>query len=221
VSTNKLLARLSGADAKLLEPYLERVELPVRKQLQAPNRRVERIYFLESGLASIVVGGEHPIEIGIIGREGMTGISVLLGNSHRVLYEAYMQIAGEGRHLPAHRLCEAIAESATLHMVFLRYVHDFLTQTMQTAAANGRSKIEERLARWLVMAQDRLDGNEVKLTHDVLAVMLGVRRSGVTTALHELEHKGLIVLRRSLIVIIDRAGLEEACNGAYVPPDHD
>jgi len=221
VSTNKLLARLSRADARLLEPHLEPVVLPVRKQLQAANKRVERVYFLESGIASIVANGDNPIEVGMIGREGMTGVSVVLGNGDRVPHEVYMQIAGNGVHLPADRLREAIAKSVTLHQIMLRFVHAFLTQTTQTALANGRSRIEERLARWLLMAQDRVDGNELKLTHEFLAVMLGVRRSGITTALQELERKGLIAHRRSFVTIMDREGLEETSNGTYVPPnDH-
>jgi hypothetical protein len=186
VSTNKLLARLSRADAQLLEPHLSPIELPVRKQLQAAN---------------------------------MTGASVVLGNGDRVPHEVYMQVAGRGVHLPADRLREAIAKSVTLHQVLLRYVHDFLMQTTQTAMANGRGKIEERLARWLLMAQDRIDGNELRLTHEFLAVMLGVPRSGITTALQELERKGLIVHLRSVINITDREGLEETSNGAYFPPN--
>ena len=110
----------------------------------------------------------------MIGRDGMTGVSVVLGNGDRVPHEVYIQVAGRGVHLPADRVREAIAKSVTLHQVLLRYVHDFLTQTTQTAMANGRGKIEERLARWLLMAQDRVDGNELRLTHEFLAVMLGV-----------------------------------------------
>jgi CRP-like cAMP-binding protein len=98
-------------------------------------------------------------------------------------------------------------------------VHDFLTQTTQTAMANGCGKIEERLARWLLMAQDRVDGNEIRLTNEFLAVMLGVRRSGITTALQELERKGLITHRRTVINITDREGLEESSDGAYLPPN--
>ena len=219
MSTNKLLARLSRADAQLLEPHLTPIELPVRKQLQAANRRVDWIYFPESDIASIVSNGTNPIEVGMIGREGMSGASVVLGNGDRVPHEVYMQIAGRGVHLPADRLREAIAKSVTLHLVLLRYVHDFLTQTTQTAMANGRGKIEERLARWLLMAQDRVDGNELTLTHEFLAVMRGVRRSGITTALQELERKGLIAHRRTVITIADREGLEESSNGAYLPPN--
>jgi CRP-like cAMP-binding protein len=155
----------------------------------------------------------------MIGREGMTGASVVLGDGDRAPHEVYMQIAGRGVHLPADRLREAIAKSVSLHQVLLRYVQAFLTQTTQTALANGRGKIEERLARWLLLAQDRVDGNELKLTHEFLAVMLGVRRSGITTALLELERKGLILHRRSIVIITDREGLEESTNGTYLPPN--
>jgi CRP-like cAMP-binding protein len=210
---------LSRADTRLFEDHLEAVELPVRKQLQAHNKKVEQVYFLDSGVASIVANGARAIEVGMIGREGMSGAAVLLGNGDRFPHEIYMQIAGRGQRLSAAKLREAIAASTSLHQVLLRYVHHFLAQTTQTALANGRSKIEERLARWLLMARDRLDGDKVPLTHEFLAVMLGVRRSGVTTALQELERKGLIAHRRSLITILDREGLEESCNGAYTRPN--
>ncbi len=96
----------------------------------------------------------------------------------------------------------------------LSYAHTFMVQTAQTALANGRSKIEERLARWLLMASDRVEG-ELPLTHEFLSVMLGVRRSGVTTALQELERTGLITHRRGFVTMLDREGLEETSNGTY------
>jgi CRP-like cAMP-binding protein len=219
LSSNELLARLSRADAQLLEPYLQAVDLPVRKQLQAARRRVEHVCFIDSGVASIVANGNHPIEVGMIGREGMTGTSVLLGDSDRVPHDIYMQVAGNGQYMPADRLREAIAKSPTLHGVLLRFVHVLLVQTTQTALANARGKIEERAARWLLIVHDRIEGEELALTHEFLSVMLGVRRSGVTTALHELERKGLIAHRRSFIAIPDREGLEESSNGTYFRPE--
>jgi CRP-like cAMP-binding protein len=95
-------------------------------------------------------------------------------------------------------------------------VQVFLRQPTETALANGRGKIEERLARWLLMAHDRVDGNEIALTHEFLSIMLGVRRSGVTIAVEELQRKGFIAHRRSLITIVDRKGLEHSSNGTYV-----
>jgi CRP-like cAMP-binding protein len=219
VSSNKLLSRLSRDDAQLFEPYLQAVDLPIRKQLHTAKRRVEHVYFIERGVASIVANGSHPIEVGMIGREGMIGTSVLLGNSGGMPYDIYMQVAGNGQQMPADRLREAVAKSPTLHQVLLRYVHAFIIQATQTALANGRGKIEERLARWLLMVHDRIDGDELTLTHEFLSIMLGVRRSGVTTALHELERKGLIEHRRSFIAIIDREGLEESSNGTYIRPE--
>jgi CRP-like cAMP-binding protein len=163
--SNKLLSRLSRADFQLLQPHLNAVDLPVRRQLQAHNKRIEHVYFIDSGVASVVANGQREIEIGMVGREGMTGVPVLLGNDERVPHETYMQISGHGQRLSAAHLREAVAASATLHHLLLRYVHNFLVQTTQTALANGRSKIKERLARWLLMAHDRIDGDDLVLTH--------------------------------------------------------
>jgi CRP-like cAMP-binding protein len=219
-SPNHILTRLSKADFRLLEPHLEAVDLPLRRQLAARNKRVVHVYFIESGIASVVAnGGETAIEVGLIGREGMTGPSVVMGNTDRIPHETYMQIAGHGQRIKAVQLREAIDTSVALHRVLLAYIHSFMSQTTQTALANGRSKIEERLARWLLMAHDRLDSDELPLTHEFLAIMLGVRRSGVTVALQELERKGLIAHRRSVLTIADRDGLEHSTNGTYSPPN--
>jgi CRP-like cAMP-binding protein len=103
-----------------------------------------------------------------------------------------------------------------MHERFLLYAHAFLLQTGYTAMANGRSKIEERLARWLLMADDRIDGDQLPLTHEFLSLMLGVRRSGVTTALQALERKRLISRKRGNILILHRKGLEKLSNGTYL-----
>lgn len=220
MSSNRILSRLSAADLSLLEPHLQAVDLPLRKQLVARNKRVEKVYFMESGFASVVANGDRNIEVGIIGREGMTGLSVVLGSNDRAAHETYIQSAGNGLRIAAGDLRTAIGASVALHHVLLRYAHAFMVQATQTALANGRSKIEERLARWLLMAADRVEG-ELKLTHEFLAIMLGVRRSGVTTALQGLEHAGLIAHRRGAITILDREGLEESANGAYFPPGNE
>jgi CRP-like cAMP-binding protein len=170
---------------------------------------------MENGFASVVAnGGQRDIEVGIIGREGMSGLSVVLGSDERPANETFIQSAGTGQRIAAGELRDAIGASVSLHKVMLRYAHTFLVQTSQTALANGRSKIEERLARWLLMAADRVEG-ELVLTHEFLSIMLGVRRSGVTTALQELERTGLISHRRGFITILDRDGLEEQSNGTY------
>jgi CRP-like cAMP-binding protein len=217
---NLILKRLSEADFALLEPHLESIDLPLRMTLETRNKRVEYVYFPERGLASVVANGSGKpgIEVGVIGREGMTGVSLVLGNGDRVPNETYMQMEGHGQRIRAEAMREAIDQSNALHRQLLHFVHAFLTQTTRTALANGRSKIEERLARWLLMACDRADGDELRLTHEFLSIMLGVRRSGVTTALQELERRSLITHKRSTITIIDRKALEKASNGAYLTP---
>lgn len=216
--SNRLLSALSEEDFGLLAPHLESVELPLRKMLERRDRKVTGIYFPESGFASVVAHGTsgQSIEVGLIGREGMTGLVVVL-HSDRPRHDTFMQAAGTGLCLTATHLRGAIDKSPSLHRSLLRYAHYFQTQTTETALANGRSKIEERLARWILMADDRVDGDELPLTHEFLSFMLGVQRSGVTVAVKALTGAGLISHRRSKITILDRAALEKHCNGTYSP----
>jgi CRP-like cAMP-binding protein len=214
-SPNRLLARLSPDEVGLLGPHLEAVDLPVRQQLENRNKPIEHVYFVEHGFASVVANGTgRSIEVGLIGREGMTGLAVVLGTD-RTPHDTFIQAAGDGQRISAAKLRSAMEQSPTLHRSFLRYGHAFVIQTAQTALANGRSKIEERLARWLLMAHDRLDGDEVPLTHEFLSVMLGVRRPGVTVALDLLEKQGLIRAKRGAVAILNRTGLRKISNGAY------
>ena len=213
---NLILSGLSEPDYGLIEARLEPIELPVRKVLERKDRKIAAVYFPESGFASVVAdGGKRPIEVGIIGREGMTGLPVVLGND-RNSNEVFMQVGGQGWCLKASGLRDAIEASVTLHRALLVYAHEFLQQTMRTAVANGRSKIEERLARWLLMADDRIDG-DIPLTQEFLAMMLGVRRPGVTVAFQALERRGVIARRRGRIAILDREALETLSNGTYLP----
>jgi CRP-like cAMP-binding protein len=217
-SPNHILSRLSRQDVRPLEAHLVDVDLPVKKQLVTRNKRIEDVYFIDAGIASVVADGSgKQIEIGLIGREGMTGLGVVMGND-RSPYDNYMQVAGKGRSISASKLRQADERSTALHRLIMKYTDAFLMQTAQTALANGRSKIEERLARWLLMAQDRLESDEIPLTHEFLAIMLGTQRPGVTVALHALERGGLITTRRSAITILDRKALEESSNGTYLAP---
>jgi CRP-like cAMP-binding protein len=218
--SNGILSRLSREDFALLEPNLEAVDLPVRKSLEMRKRRIDQVYFIEAGFASVVANGtsKPSIEVGIIGREGMTGLAIVLGND-RAQHATYIQVGGTGLRVSASNLRKAIDGSATLHRSMLHYAHAFLRQTTTTALANGRSKIEERLARWLLMADDRIDGEELPLTHEFLGLMLGTHRPGVTIALQALERKRLITTRRAGITILNRIALEKNSNGTYVPPD--
>ena len=221
MSANHLLSRLSRQHLALLEPHLASMDLPVRTSLEKRRRRIDYVYFIEAGFASVVAnGGNKPsIEVGIIGREGMTGLSVLMGGDDRATHETYMQAGGSGQRLPVAALRNAIAINHSLHQYLLRYAHSFLIQTATTVLANGRSKLEERLARWLLMADDRLDGGELPLTHEFLGLMLGTHRPGVTNAVSALEKAGLITTRRSKITIVDRKALEQISNGTYLPSD--
>jgi CRP-like cAMP-binding protein len=204
----------------MLKPHLTLVDLPVSTQLETANARIDLVYFLERGFASVVADGpgKRSIEVGIIGREGMTGLALVLGND-RSTHETYMQAAGSAQRISAARLRKAMDQSARLHRSLLRCAHAFLIQTAQTAVANGRSKLEERLARWLLMAQDRIDGPEIPLTHRFLAVMLGVHRPIVTVTVKALERKGLVSAGRQVITIVNRNGLVKMSNGAYLSVD--
>ena len=126
-----------------------------------------------------------------------------------------MQIRGSGFRIGLERLREATATSPTLMPILLRFVHVFMVQTASTVLANGRAHIPERLARWLLMAGDRVNEDAIELTHEFLATMLGVNRPGVTTALREFERRGFIDGRRGVIAILDRSALEQAANGYY------
>jgi CRP-like cAMP-binding protein len=218
VSPNRILARLSRADLSRLEPKLQAVEFPVRKQLHARNKRIEHVYFPAAGIASVVANGPHALEIGIIGRDGMTGVALVMGIDEPPRHETYIQVAGKGHRLSADHLREALEASATLRKVLLQYAHAFMTQMADTALSNGRHKIEERLARWLLLADDRLDDHQIPLTHEFLGVMLGTTRPGVTIALQELERRGWITNRRGVTTIHDRKGLVRSSNGAYLAP---
>lgn len=222
-SRNRILARLSRGDFALLESHLQAVDLPVRKQLESPNKRIDQVYFIEAGFASVVAHGSgraggQGIEVGLIGREGMTGLAVIMGTD-RSPNETFMQGVGAAQRIAADKLRQGMEQSGTLHRSLLQYGHTFVIQAMHTAMANGRGRIQERLARWLLMAGDRIDGDELPLTHEFLATMLGVRRPGVTVALSRLEEDGLIQAHRGMIYILDRKGLELNSKGAYGAPE--
>jgi len=220
LSSNRILSRLSREDLALLEPHLEAVDLPARKSLEKRKKRIEHVYFIESGFASVVANGmsKPSIEVGIIGREGMTGLAVVLGHD-RAQHDTFIQLPGKGMRMTVDSFREAQDRSVSLHRELLRYANAFLMQTTTTALANGRSKVEERLARWLLMAHDRVDGDELPLTHEFLGMMLGSPRPGVTLAVQALEREGLIDARRARITILDRKAMEKRSNGTYVPPE--
>lgn len=217
---NRILTTLAAQDLALLQPHLELVELPLRRVLEQRSRRIESVYLLESGLASVVASGgaQHSIEVGIIGRESMTGQSLVMGVDRSPL-EVFVQSPGQAWRIGAQELTAALEQSPSLHRCLLRHAHIFQVQTDFTALANGRYRLDERLARWLLMAQDRLGEQTVDLTHEFLSLMLGVRRPGVTAALNAFELRGIIRGHRGGLTILDREALEEAANGSYGVPE--
>ena len=218
-SKNRILSRLSAGDKALLQPDLEPVTLTLRQVLEAPNKPITHSYFITYGLASIIAAKSHKrLEVGLIGCEGFTGIPIVLGND-RSPNETFMQVAGDGMRISANKLRAAIPQSRSLERALLGFAHSFMNQTANTALSNGTATLEERLARWLLMANDRLGGDEIPLTHEFLSLMLGVRRAGVTVGLHYLEQRGLINLARKQIIVTDRDGLKAAANGTYHQPE--
>jgi CRP-like cAMP-binding protein len=219
---NRLLCALSPADIGLLTPHLRLVTLKLRQELEQPNRPSRRVYFIEQGIASVVTVsvGRHRVETGLIGPEGMTGLMVLLGN-HRSPNETFIQAAGSALSIDADALRTALEKSESLRRILLKYAQVFLIQTAQTAVANARLTLEGRLARWLLMTQDRLGQNNVPMTHEFLSVMLGVRRAGVTEALHVLEGKRAIRAMRGEIAILDRKIIEKRAGALYGLPEEE
>jgi CRP-like cAMP-binding protein len=217
---NRLLAGLSREDFHLLQPHLEPVTLDRGDVLVTPDEPIEHVTFIEAGVTSVVANteGGRRIEIGLTGWDGLAGTPVLLGVD-RTPHETFMQVAGSGLRIGADVLKQALQHSPSLHDLLLRYVQVFTIQTSHTALSNGSHKIEERLARWLLMCHDRLDGDDLPLTHEFIAIMLAVRRAGVTEALNILEERGVIRARRGNIVVLDRAGLEAAAGDSYGVPE--
>jgi CRP-like cAMP-binding protein len=217
---NRLLAHLSGSKGDPLAlAGLERVKLEVRQVLEAPGVPIAAAYFVESGLVS-VVGTTRPnqrIEVGMIGFEGMTGTAIVLGDD-RSASEYIVQSAGEAFRISVSDLRAAMQHPAR-RALFLRYIHVLMAQGSQTALANGRGRLGERLARWILMWQDRIGTDGLVVTHEFLSVLLGVRRSGVTVALHVLEGQSLIKATRTLIQVLNRQGLQAAASGFYGIPE--
>jgi CRP-like cAMP-binding protein len=213
---NHILKNLSLQDRALLEPKLEALDLPFRFPIEIAHRAVSHVYFPNSGIASVVACGarDQIIEVGLIGRDGVTGCAVLLG-SDRSSNNTHMQIAGSGFRIEVRHIRDAMQKSDSLRASLLLFVQSFLQQASQTALANGRATLETRLARWLVMAHDRINDRRVPLTHDLLAIMLGVRRPGVTVALQKIQASGLVTTHRNAIEIVNRAGLEDLAAGFY------
>jgi CRP-like cAMP-binding protein len=214
--TNAILSALPKSEQEELLRAATRVPLKKQRVLQSPNRRIENIYFVEDGLASVIAvsDGDTQVEVGIVGREGVTGISLLHGVD-RSPYNVIVQMEGTALKLPATHVQSILRDSEACRNVFLRFAHVFMVQTSQTAIANARATIPQRLARWLLMAQDRVVSPDLPLTHEFLSVMMGVRRAGVSNALSVLAKRGVVEARRGSILILERDRLESAAGRFY------
>jgi CRP-like cAMP-binding protein len=217
---NRLLAKLCPEDFDLLQRSLEPVTLNRGDVLITPHQPIEHVHFLEAGITSIIANtaGGRRIEIGLTGRDGLAGTPVLLGVDSTP-HETFMQIGGSGLKIETERLRQAIRQRSSLHSLLLRYVQAFTIQTSHTALSNGSHRIEERLARWLLMCHDRVDGDDLALTHEFIALMLGVRRASVTEALNILEEREIIQANRGNVVVLDRLRLEETAGDSYGVPE--
>jgi CRP-like cAMP-binding protein len=217
---NRLLAALSAADFRLLQPHLTPITLKLRFDLEKPNRRIDDVYFIEAGIASVVAvqRQQERVEVGLIGNEGMSGTAVVL-KSGSSPHSTYLQVAGEGQRISVTAFRNALDASTTLQELLLKYVQVFTVQTAHTAIANARARLDARLARWILMADDRIPGNTLPLTHEFLSLMLGVRRAGVTEALQILARQKLIENGRGQIVVRNRKGIERTAGELYGVPE--
>jgi CRP-like cAMP-binding protein len=214
---NLLLQSMREEDFSLLVPHLRRVALDASAVVATPGNRIQAVCFPETGIVTLSdLGGEGGrIGIGHIGYEGFIGWPVLLG-CDRSLHEA--RITAEGGvavHIASDALIEACRKSEGLRDLLLRFVHAFVIQMGRTVVSSLTQPVEVRLSRWTLMAHDRVEGDEIKVTHDEIAVMLAVRRASVTDALHILEGESLIRATRGRVLVRDRRGLRRIAGEAY------
>lgn len=215
---NEVLSALPPAEMALLRPLLTRVRWVGGQALHEAGERIEQVFFVEQGLVSVVAqaegGGSGP-EIGLIGREGMVGLPVLLSPGAASYSRAVARTPGSAFRMSAEALHGSLATLPVLRQRLFRALEVSMAQVAQTLACNSQHGLPQRLTRRLLMAHDRVDGDEVALTQESLATMLGVRRSGVTVALASLRAAGLVRPRWGRVVVCDRPGLEGAACGCY------
>lgn len=213
---NGLLAALSAEDRAHLQPHLEAVELPFDQTIHAAGGPVDAVFFVETGMVSQIVTLEdgEQVEAGISGPEGVVGLPLIYGDSHAIT-ASRVQMEGTALRIGAAAFRAEMDRSATLRALMLRYALAFHAQVTLTAACNARHAIEQRLARWLLLAHDRAAADEFPMTHEFMSLMLGVRRPGVTIAAGMLQKAGLIHYVRGRMHIADRPGLEAASCECY------
>jgi CRP-like cAMP-binding protein len=213
---NLLLQILPPRDYELLSRKLERVALTPRRVLQHAHVPIEHLYFIEDGLVSVLAstGDRNPVEVRLIGREGVVGSAALLGARVSPL-RYFVQIGGSALRIGVDDLAGAMAESPQLRAVLHGHLHAALMQSSQSTACSLRHSLLQRLARWLLTAQERAGRDDIPITQDLLARSLGVRRASVSEVFKPLEGRGIFARERGLIRILDRARLEEIACRCY------
>ena len=213
---NRLLATLPKKDYQELLPHLQEVPLNFGEILYNPQDVVNDVYFPNAGIISLVAGAKEQtsLEVGMVGNEGMVGINVFLGVNTSP-NRGVVQGTGSALRMKAPALLRATRNGGALSRVLQRYTHSVMTQITQSAVCNQFHSIDARLARWLLMTQDRMADDEFQVTQNFLSHMLGVRREGVSIAAGELQRAKLITYSRGRLKVLDRKGLEAASCDCY------
>ena len=206
---NHLLAALSDADFKRLSPHLELVPMPLGDVLYESGGKLQYAYFPTTSIVSLhyLLENGGSSEIAGVGNEGVLGVSLFMGGN-TTPSRAIVQTGGVGYRIPANLLVDEFNRGGPLMRLLLRYTQALLTQMAQTAVCNRHHSVEQQLCRWLLLTLDRLPRNDLTMTQELIANMLGVRREGVTEAAGRLQGYGYISYRRGHITVLDRKGLE-------------
>ncbi len=208
---NAILAGLPHHELAEIKPALTRLRLVPRQVLIDYRQVTEHVFFMEDGIVSLVAEpapGRAAVQVAMIGREGMVGSQALLGQDRGAFAASVTQIPGSAYRLPIRELRRLTGHCPALAEACLAAAETLMRQAMDTAACNARNTVAERLVRWLLMAHDRVDGDELCVTHEALSNILGVRRSGITIVASSLQDAGLVRVNRGRITILNRAGLE-------------
>jgi CRP-like cAMP-binding protein len=213
--TNQLLAALPEADFQRWLPQLESVDLPLGMVVYESGSTLSHVYFPTTAIVSLLYVMENgaSAEIAVVGNEGVVGISLFMGGESTPS-RGVVQSAGRGFRLSSSAIKEEFKRAPVLHLL-LRYTQALITQMAQTAVCNRHHSLDQQLCRWLLLSLDRLQGNELVMTQELIANMLGVRREGVTEAALKLQGLGLIRYARGRITVIDRPGLEDRTCECY------